>query len=67
MQNKAGGWPKGVSAGHSRRWKGSQHPVSETWDGGDARLCCLTLLALSCSNTLCLSVIFTSGRVIFTS
>lgn len=37
MQNRAGGWPRGVSAGRSRRWKGSQHPVSETWDGGDAR------------------------------
>lgn len=35
MQSRAGGWPRGVSAGHSRRRQGGQHPGSETLCEGD--------------------------------
>lgn len=66
MQSRAGGWPTG--AGFYRRWKGGQHPVSETPDGEDTRslLYSVVLFRHCCCNTLCLSVIFTSRRVIFT-
>lgn len=37
MQSRAGGWPRGVSAGHSKRQKGGQHAVSETLQWGDTR------------------------------
>jgi len=64
VQRWAGGWPGGVSAGHSRRWKG-QSVLRERSPGWEKRqgVSCCTFLALSCCNTPCLGFPLPSGGV----
>lgn len=43
MQSRAGGSGR-VSAEHSRRWKGGQHPIRKAWRGGRKEVSVVALL-----------------------